>query len=314
MGHLTLLTAGSGGLRFLAGLIDVRPEDEVHVVANVGNDCEVWGLYCCPDIDLVLHGMAGQVDPYRRDRPNGASFECFETIRKLGMPSWLRICDRDLATHLVRSDILRSGANLEDATSRLAERFGLGVRLMPPTNDPVRTTVQTAEGVLGGLEYAARGRSAPEAASIRYEGAGEARALPRVLDSILEADRVILAPADPVLGIGPILALQDVRKALARTRAGVVAISPFVGSQPARGKDGLAPHTSDAAFPVRFAERLLGLVDSLVVHTSDLPLLEAIRAAGIDAWTDNILMNSREDARRLAGRVAFPERAVARKR
>ena len=315
MGHLTVLTAGNGGIRFIAGLVEVRPEEEIHIIANVGNDCELWGLYCCPDIDVVLHTLAGQEDPYRVETGRGTSFECFETIRKLGMPSWFRIPDRDLATHLVRTEMLRSGACLEEATRQLADRFGLGVELIPASNDPVRTKVHTPDGALHGLQYASQRESPPPVTGASYEGADAARAPERAVRSILEADRVILAPGHPVLGIGAILAIPDIRNALARTRAGVVAISPLVGSKPV-GEDG-AGLLNDAGTPsaaAGLAGHLRGIIDSLVIHTSDLPALDAVRATGVDAWADNVLLNNREVARKLAGRVANSEKAVARKR
>jgi len=315
MSHLTVLSAGTGAVRFLLGLLDVRPEEEVHVVANVGNDCQIWGLYSCPDIDLILNVLAGEVDPYRPD-PDGGSTECFNRIRKLGMPSWRLIRDRDLATCLLRSDMLRSGARLEDVTSELAERFGLGVRLMPVTNDPLRTTVQTSEGPLAVLQYLAGHPSSLSAAGVTYAGADTARAASGVIESILDADRVILAPADPIIGLGALLAVQDVRNALARTRASVVAVSPLLGSHPVRGEPhSLLDLTGGAEPPtVRLARGLGGAVDSLIINTTDLPIMEAIRETGIDAWADKIIIESRDDARRLAGRVAFGERAIARRR
>jgi LPPG:FO 2-phospho-L-lactate transferase len=318
MSHITVLTAGQGGIRFLTGLTEVRPEEDVHVVANVGSDCEIWGLYCCPDIDLVLHASSGQVDPFRPGETNGtrASYECFETIRKLGVPTWLRICDRDLATHLVRSEMLRAGTPLEEATGRLAERFGLGVKLMPATNDRLRTRLETAEGALPALQYASRREQGLEVTAVAYEGADNSRAASGVVDSILGATRVILAPSDPVLGLGPMLAVPELRSALARTRAGVVAISPFVGSQPARGSRHRSSPAGSAEPPpsVRLAERLRGLVDSFVLHTTDVEAVEAVRSLGLDAWVDHILMNTRDEGRRLAGRVAFEGREIARKR
>jgi LPPG:FO 2-phospho-L-lactate transferase len=276
----------------------------------------LWGLYCCPDIDLVLHASAGQIDPYRRAASNGGSYECFETIRKLGMPSWLRISDRDLATHLVRSHILRDGGTLEDATGQLAERFGLGITLMPPTNDPVRTTVVTPAAEMGGLQYMASPERFTDASGVSYRGAEKARAIPTAIESILGAERIILAPADPLFGLGPILAVPDLRQALARTRAGVIAVSPLIGSQPVRGGDYPLMNTSGetGAKVVRLAEHLKGLVDCMVIHTSDVSALDAVRAKGIDAWVDNVVLESREEAARLAARLLFSERVVTRMR
>lgn len=316
MSHVTVLTAGSGGARLVAGLIDVRSEEEVHVLANVGSDCEIWGLYCCPDIDIVLHTVGGERDPFREANGVGDHFECFDMTRKLGMPAWLPIPDRDLATHLLRTELLRSGATLETATARLGERFGMGARLMPLTNDPIRTTIHTAEGSVGVLEYRARYAALSRPTGVAYEGAATAKPCEQAVESILGAERVVIAPSDPRFGIGALLSLPDIRNALVRTRAGVVAICPMIGSQPARGEIAIPEQAESQSVSgaVRFAEGLRGIVDSLVIHTTDLPVLDTVRATGVDAWADNILMDSRKAAGRLAARVTFADRLVARKR
>ena len=312
MSHVTYLTAGNGGARLLPGLVEVRPEEDIHVLVNVGADFEAWGLYCCPDIDLVLYTLAGELDPYRTSADPVETYGCFEAIRKLGLPASVPISDRELATHLMRTEILGGGASLEAATEQLAERFGIGPVLMPVSNDPIRTMVDTpASGSLKVAEYLARAREPGDTMEVHHEGANEARPLDRAIRSILEADRVILAPADPRYGLGALLSMSEIRGALTRTPASVVAISPIIGSQPARGS---GERSAEPDSLIRFARELRGIVDSLVIHTTDLPYVEQVRESGTDAWVDNILINSRDDAIRLAGRIVFPDRLVARKR
>ena len=148
MSHLTVLAGGTGAAKFLLGLMDVVPEEKLHIIVNVGDDQEVWGLYVSPDIDTILYALAGELDPNRGWGRRDETFQCLDTIRKLGMPSWFRLGDRDLATHLVRSSLMAQGATLEEATEKLADRFGVGALVMPATNSPIRTLIQTESQTL----------------------------------------------------------------------------------------------------------------------------------------------------------------------
>lgn len=313
MSHVTVLAGGTGGAKFLVGLLDVLPEEQVHIVANVGDDYQVWGLRVCPDIDRILYALAGELDPNRDWGRRGETFHCQNMIRKLGMPAATRIGDHDLATHLVRSSLSSAGASLEEVTSELADRFGLGALIMPASNDPVRTRIHTSEEMLTIPEYFSR-EERPEVTGVRYEGSDTARAPERVIASILEASRVILAPSEPVLSIGAILAVSGVRDALTKTEAGVVAISPVVGSQPVSGLGGeLMTATGSTEVSARaVAERYKDFLDHIVIHTTDLPVSDAVREVGVGVWVENIFMNNIDDASRLAGRVANEERAVSR--
>ena len=316
MSHITVLAGGSGAAKFLLGLVDVVPEEQVHVVVNVGDDHEVWGLYVTPDIDSILYALAGELDPNRGWGRRDETFRCLETIKKLRMPSWFRVGDRDLATHLVRSDLLRHGADLTEATAQLADRFGLGAVIMPVTDSPVRTRIHTPEETLAFQEYFVRENCAPKVQGVSYEGADAARASTTVVDSILNASRIILAPSNPVTSIGAILAVPGIREALVNTRAGIVAISPIIGSQPVSGPAGILMEAtgSNGVSARAVAERYRDFLDQIVIHTTDLPLLEEVRSAGVGVWVENILINSVDDASRLAQRVTNEDRPVARKR
>ncbi len=314
MSHVTVLAGGSGAAKFLVGLVDVLPEEEIHVVANVADDYDVWGLRVSPDIDGILYALAGELDPHRGwERPN-KTYNCQDTIRKLGMPSKLRIGDHELATHLVRSNLLAGGSKLEDVTAELADRFGIGTRIMPATNDPIRTRIHNSEGTWSLEEYLARDEKTATVTGISYEGANDAVAPESVITSILEASRVILAPSDPVLSIGAILSVPGIRDALARSEAGVVAISPVIGSQPVSGDTGdLMIATGSGEVSVRdVAERYRDFLNDIVIHTTDLGSLDGLREIGIGVWMENILINNAEDATRLARRVANQERAITR--
>ncbi len=316
MSHVTVLGGGGSAAKFLVGLVDVLPEEEIHVVANVADDYELWGLHISPDIDRILYSLAGEVDPYRGwDRPN-ETYNCQDTIRKLGVLSRARIGDHEMATQLLRSNLLNGRAKLEEVTSELADRFGIGTRILPASNDRVRSRIHHPEGTWSLEEYLARNEGWNAVIGVSYEGADTAVAPESVIASILEASRVILAPSDPVLSIGPILAVSGIRDALSRTQAGVVAISPVVGSQAVAGGAGqLMTVTGSSEVSARgIAERYQSFLGDIVIHTTDLGSLEAIRDLGVGVWMENILINNLADATRLASRVTNPERSVTRPR
>jgi LPPG:FO 2-phospho-L-lactate transferase len=316
MSHMTVLAGGSGAAKFLLGLVDVLPEEDIHVVVNVADDHEMWGLHISPDIDRILYSLSGELDPYRGwDRPN-ETYNCQDTIRKLGLRSKTRLGDHEMATQLIRSNLLNNGAKLEEVTSELADRFGIGIRIMPASNDRVRNLIHHSEGTWSLQQYLARGETSNVATGISYEGAEAALAPEGVIASILEASRVILAPSDPVLSIGPILSIAGIRDALSQTQAGVVAISPVVGSQPVSGHAGqLMTVSGSTEVSVRsVAERYRSFLGDIVIHTSDLESLEAVRELGVGVWVENILINNLADSTRLARRVTNLERSIARPR
>lgn len=314
MSHVTVLAGGSGAAKFLVGLVDVLPEEEIHVVANVADDHEMCGLHISPDIDRILYSLAGEVDPHRGgDRPK-ETYNCQNTIRKLGEASSTRIGDHEMATQLVRSNLLNGGANLEEVTAELADRFGIGARIMPASNDRIRCRIHHSEGRWSLQEYLARDARSNLATGVSYEGADRAVAPESVTRSILEASRVILAPSDPVLSIGAIVAVPGILDALSQTPAAVVAISPVVGSQAVAGSCGplmtVSGSTEVSARAV--AERYQSFLGAIAIHTTDLGSLEAVRELGVGVWMENILINNLEDATRLASRVTNPERSVTR--
>ena len=316
MSHITVLAGGSGAAKFVPSIVEVLREEHVQLVVNVGDDHEYWGLSISPDIDSLLYALAGELDPKRGWGRRDETFNCLDTIRKLDSPTWFQIGDRDLATHIVRSDLLRQGYNLEEATFELAERFGVGTLVMPASNTPVRTEIHTKDGTLGFQEYFVRENCQPKVLGVTYNGAATAEPPDNVIKSIMTAERVVLAPSNPVTSIGPILAIPSIRQALCKTEAGIVAISPIIGSQAVTGPAAqLMQATGQEEVSAKaVAERYQDFLDQIVIHTVDLPSIDRIRATGVNVWVDNILINNTEDAQRLAQRVTDENRAVVRKR
>jgi LPPG:FO 2-phospho-L-lactate transferase len=317
MSHVTVLAGGIGGAKLLVGLVDVLPEEQIRVVVNVGDDRELLGLHISPDVDSVLDALSGELDPARGWVRSAESYNFQSTVRKLGVRFDVPVGDRSLATHLVRTSLLGEGRTLEEATAVLADRFGIGATIIPATNDRVRTCVVTETGEMSVGEYYA---GAAVANSVRYDGAEQSQASETAVDAILTASRVIIAPADPVRGIGSLLAIPGIRNALSRTSAPVIAVSPLAGSQPvASTRNGVSNQRLESLMTAAGFEtasvpaivrRFVPIFTQIVMHTTDLPLLDTVRAAGVGVWVENIVMGGAEDASRLARRLTNDDRKV----
>ncbi len=306
--HYTVLAGGTGAAKFLRGLVRVVPEEDIHVVVNVGDDTEMWGLHISPDLDSITYGLAGKLDTARGWGFCDETWKCLEGMEVYGMPAWFRLGDRDLATHLARTELLRSGFKLSQAVQRMAGRLGVKARIMPATDDPVRTKIETPAGVLGFQEFFVREHWKPEVRSVSYAGAAEARAPQAVLDSIRESRLVIVAPSNPVTSIGPILAIHDIRDALRCTRAEVVAISPLIGNAAVSGP--AAKLMEACGYEVSssgVARCYHDFLDNIVIDTRDAAMAASIRNETIGVHVTDILMSDDAAARRLADFVAGME-------
>src|SRR5688572_16801602 len=211
---ITVLTGGTGGAKFVQGLMQLVPQRELTLIVNTGDDLQWWGLHVSPDLDSITYALAGLLSRERGWGVNGDTFHCLEQMRRLGAPAWFQIGDCDLATHLARTHMLASGKSLAEATAELARGMGVEARTLPMSDDRVETRVQTASGELSFQEYFVRERYQPEPLAVRFIGTDAARPAPGVLDAIRDADAVLIAPSNPVTSIGPILAVPGIREAL----------------------------------------------------------------------------------------------------
>jgi LPPG:FO 2-phospho-L-lactate transferase len=228
-----VLCGGLGGSRFVDALARAAGGDQVTAIVNVGDDVEILGLHVSPDLDTVLYTVAGLLDEERGWGVRDETTNALELVGRLGGETWFTLGDRDIGLHLVRSRLLREGASLSEATRRLAESLGVDVRLLPGSDDPVRTFLTTPAGELDFQTWFVARRHEDEVTAVRYEGAGEARPAPGVLEAIGAAEVVFLAPSNPFVSIRPILAVPGIAGALVGKR--VVAISPLVAGRALRG-------------------------------------------------------------------------------
>lgn len=284
---VTLLCGGFGAARFLSGL---RPLNAgITCVVNTADDVTYTGLHVSPDIDTVCYALAGRYDEERGWGLTGDTFRNAEALRRYGS-GWFATGDEDLATHLRRTALLGAGATLTEATADLARSLGLAARVLPMTDDPVRTVVGTDEGRLSFQDWLVRHRAEPAVRFVEHEGAGVARPAPGVLEALGRADLVVLAPSNPVQSVGPILALPGVREALAVRPRSAVAVTPVVsGRPPATGPERSRAHVRAAFMAARglahrateVARCYLGVVDGFVLDEADEAEREEIEALGV---------------------------------
>src|SRR5438093_5592309 len=224
--RVTALAGGTGAAKLLRGLASARPRHELTIIGNTGDDTEIWGLHVSPDLDTVMYALAGRLDAMRGWGVADDTFRCLEAMGDLGAETWFNLGDRDLATHVFRTRALRAGATLTAVTAELARRLGVATRILPMSNDPVRTRVRTPDGWLSFQEYFVREKAQVQVLEVEYAGAARARPAPGVLEAVREADVVVVCPSNPVTSVGPVLAVPGVADGLAATRARIVGVSP----------------------------------------------------------------------------------------
>lgn len=301
--RITVLAGGVGAARFLDGLCRVVDPAAVTVVCNVGDDFEWRGLHVSPDIDTVIYTLAGLEGEQGWGR-RGDAFALLGELEALGEEPWFRIGDRDAATHLWRSERLRSGEPLSAVTAELARRRGLRCRLLPVSDDPHPTVVVTPEGELSFQDYFVRGRASATVTGLRFPGAAEARPAPGVIEAIAEADAVIVAPSNPFVSIGPLLAVPGVREALEGARGVRLAVSPIVGGAAVKGPAAAMLRSLGHEVSALGVARLhAGLLDVFVLDAIDAALAGAIEELGLSAVVCDTLMTSGERREALARRV-----------
>ena len=308
--NVTVLSGGVGGARFLRGVVAVVDPGNVSIVGNVADDIEVLGLRISPDLDSILYTLTGRSDEERGWGRADETWQALESVAELGGESWFRLGDRDIGLHLVRTELLRAGSTLSEATERIARALGLEPALLPATNEPVRTFVETPAGTFPFQTwFVARGHR-DEVDAVHYAGAPDAHAAPRVLDAIENADAILFAPSNPYVSIGPILAVDEIRAAIERRRVPCVAISPLVGGRAVKGPaDRMLARLAGGTTPAHVASCYEGLIDVLVVDESDgldTPIPGLQRTV-----ITNTLMTDEEAARKLAAAAVHALEALA---
>jgi len=273
----------------------------VTAIVNVADDTELHGLHISPDVDTVIYTLAGAIDPERGWGLRDETWHAMTMFERYGNPSWFNLGDKDLATHIVRTQRLRSGEPLSAVTAQLALAWDLACAVVPVTDDPVRTIVETAHGELGFQEYFVGRRHSVPITGVRFEGAADTRPAPGVLEALGDADVVVLAPSNPIVSIAPLLAVPGVRDALVRRRHRVVAVSPIVAGAALKGPaDRMLAELGHEASVVGVARLYRDLAATLVVDVADAAAAPEVEAEGLACVVTETVMHDVELAAALA--------------
>jgi LPPG:FO 2-phospho-L-lactate transferase len=306
--QIVALAGGVGAARFLSGLCAVMEEksspDRLTIIGNVGDDMEWNGFSISPDLDTVVYTLAGLAEESRGWGLRGETYHCLDGMARLGLETWFKLGDRDLATHVFRTGLLREGVALSEVTRRIAAALGVRARLTPATDDRLRTLVDSSEGLLEFQDYFVRRACRPEVRDIVIDGADAARPAPGVIDAIRTADAVIVCPSNPLISIGPILAVPGIRAALVERRGAhrpVAAISPLVGGRALKGPaDRMMRGVGLRADAAAVAELYRDFVSVYVLDTEDAASRGEVETLGMKTIVTNTVMRDQESRTALA--------------
>jgi LPPG:FO 2-phospho-L-lactate transferase len=303
--RVTVLCGGVGAARFLGGLLAVVPPERVTAVVNVGDDLVLHGLHISPDLDTVVYTLAGQVDETRGWGLVDESWQAMETVARYGGVDWFNLGDRDLGTHLYRTQRLNEGATLSAVTAEIAAAWGLELTVLPATDDPVPTRVQVeGEGEIDFQEYFVQRRHQASVTAVRFVGVEASRPAPGVLDAVDAADVIVVAPSNPIVSIDPVLTVPGIRDALVANRDRTVAVSPIVGGAALKGPaaDLLATLGHEPSV-VGVARLYADVAATLIVDETDADRAPEVTAAGLSPVVTDTIMATPEIGAALARTV-----------
>ncbi|MCY3986400.1 MAG: 2-phospho-L-lactate transferase [Candidatus Dadabacteria bacterium] len=297
---ITALGGGSGAAKFLKGLLGIISPEELSVIVNTADDMDIYGMRVSPDIDTIIYRLSGIIDEKKGWGVQGDTFEFLGAAARFGFPTWFGLGDRDLATHLFRKAVIDAGGTLSESTSKIARRFGLGeVRILPMSDDRVETWIETDAGEMHFQEYYIKWAMRPEVHGVKIKGTERASAAPFVLESIERANIVIICPSNPIISIGPILKIREVRNRLVDASGLKVAISPLMRGKPLKGPaDKLMRGLGMDASSTQVARLYADFLDLLVIDRSDAGEKASIEALGVSVLvTDTIIPDEQSSAR-----------------
>jgi LPPG:FO 2-phospho-L-lactate transferase len=300
-----VLAGGVGAARLLGGLVQVVDPATITSIVNTADDTILHGLHVSPDLDTITYTLAGAVNPETGWGLVGETWQAMDALERYDGLTWFRLGDRDLATHLYRTQRLAEGATLTEATAEIVRSWGLALRLLPVTDDPLRTRVTVledgAEHEIGFQEYFVQRQHAVPVTAVRFEGAAAALPGPDVLDTIASAERVVIAPSNPIVSIGPLLAVPGIREALVARRSDVVAVSPIIAGAALKGPaDRLLAELGHQSSVVGVARLYRDLAATLVIDDADRALASAVEAEGVRCIVAPTIMSGPPEAAALA--------------
>ncbi len=291
---IVVLAGGVGAARFLQGVVQVVPQEEITVIVNTGDDRDFYSLRVSPDSDIVTYTLAGIVDEAHGWGVHNDTYNTMPQLTQYGNDNWFMLGDRDLATHIHRTNLLRQGKTLSEVADNIRTHLGVGVRILPMSDQPIATHVKTPAGLLHFQEYMVQRRSADEVQDVVFVGAKEAKPAPGVLDALKEADAILIAPSNPIVSIGSILSVPGVHDVLHEASGMVVAVSPIIAGAPIKGPaDKLMSGLHMDVSAVGVARHYRDFLDVMVIDGQDKDLEAAIEDLGIPVVvTDTIMRDS----------------------
>ena len=301
---IVALAGGVGGSKLVLGFSKILPSDQLSIIGNTGDDIDLFGLRICPDLDTITYTLSGLDNPLTGWGIREDSFACLEAMAKLGAPSWFKLGDQDLATHLWRTLQLKQGLSLTQATANICGSLGVEQNLFPMTDSYVPTHVLTDQGELHLQEYLVREACRPVIRGFKHLNVEEAAPAPGVADTIMAAQAVFICPSNPFISINPILAVPGLRKLLSRTQAPVIAVTPIVQGRAIKGP--AAKMLEELGYPVEptsIAQMYQDFLDCFVLDETDIQLREEIEALDIKVLSADTLMGSLQDKTRLADQL-----------
>src|SRR6266705_329693 len=298
---VAVLSGGGGGASFLRGVVASADPAEVTAIVNVGDDVEALGLSVSPDLDSVLYALAGLADGERGWGRADETWNALATVEALGGESWFRLGDRDLGLHVVRTQARRAGEPLSAVTARLTAALGVEATILPATDEPLRTWLDTPNGTFAFQEWFVTRAHRDPVDRVRFEGATSARPVPGLLDALHEAELILIAPSNPFVSIGPILAVERIRSALERRRVPCVAVSPLIGGLAVKGPAAtMLQRLQGGTTAAHVAGCYPGLIDALVIDEEGVGEADAVATAGVRPIVTHTLMRDALARKRLA--------------
>ncbi|MEM3516173.1 MAG: 2-phospho-L-lactate transferase [Candidatus Bathyarchaeia archaeon] len=298
---LTILAGGVGAAKFLQGLTKIVPESELSIIVNTGDDIELYGLHISPDLDIITYTLSGIVDEKKGWGIHKDSFNCLKMLGKYGLEEWFKLGDKDLATHIYRSKLLKNGFTLSEATKRICQALGVKAKIIPMTNSKVETQIMIKDGAIHFQEYLVKRKAKDEVINVKFNGAENAEPCAEALDALKNSEGIIISPSNPIVSIGPILAIKGFKETLKNLKNKVLAITPIIQNAPVKGPadklmKGLGLKVSAYTVATLYKE----FITYFVLDRKDLMLKSEIENLNIKVIVTNTLMKSLKDKVKLA--------------
>lgn len=305
---ITALAGGVGAARFLEGLIRVVSNEELSVIVNTGDDIELYGLHISPDIDIVIYTLAGIVDEAKGWGIKGDTFNCLEALQRYGYDTWFILGDKDLATHIHRTALLKKGLKLSEVIDKERTALGVKARIIPMTDDRVETMIVTDKGVMHFQEYLIKRKAQDEVLNVIFKNIEKARPANGVIDSIMRSRGIIICPSNPIVSIGTILSVPGIRDSLKETKAKIVGISPLIAGATVKGPADKLMNSLATQLQIKkedvsaygVAKLYRDFLDVFIIDNLDVKLKEKIEALGIKVLVTDTIMRSLKEKMELA--------------